>query len=121
MFADDIEDVSVNTDKKSHNKDRIITGSALLSSSDEAAIFIEVFGQKITHQHITIEGLKERYLSCDLPEGFAGMLSALDGCNASGGEEEIFKAAKQVTRKRTLRSIVEANREVFTAQIEGLS
>ncbi len=78
-----------------------------------AAIFTEVLGRKITHTRITVEQLKEIYISFGLPEGFAGMLSSLEGLNAKGIEEEIFKAQKKVTGKKTLKSFVEANRASF--------
>ncbi|SJL15843.1 related to nucleoside-diphosphate-sugar epimerase family protein [Armillaria ostoyae] len=115
VSADDIADVAVSalTDEKSHNTDHIITGPELLSYDDVAAIFTEVLGRKITHTCITVEELKKRYLSFGLPEGFAGMLSSLHELKAKGGEEEIFNTPKKVTRKRTLRSFVEANRDRF--------
>ncbi|PBK61352.1 hypothetical protein ARMSODRAFT_964944 [Armillaria solidipes] len=108
--ADDIANLAVSalTDEKSHNTDHIITGPELLSYDDA-----QVLGRKITHTRITVEELKQRYTSFGLPEGFAGMLSSLDGLNANGGEEEIFKAPKKVTGKRTLRSFVEANNASF--------
>ncbi|PBK68087.1 NAD(P)-binding protein [Armillaria solidipes] len=115
VSADDIADVAVSalTDEKSHNTDHIITGPELLSYDDVAAIFTEVLGRKITHTRITVEELKKRYISFGLPEGFAGMLSSLHELKAKGGEEEIFNTPKKVTRKRTLRSFVEANRDRF--------
>ncbi|PBK84982.1 NAD(P)-binding protein [Armillaria gallica] len=115
ISADDIADLAVSalTDERSHNTDHIITGPELLTYDDVAAIFTEVLGRKITHTRITVEELKQRYISFGLPEDFAGMLSSLDGLNANGGEEEIFNAPKKVTGKRTLRSFVEANKDSF--------
>ncbi|KAK0243643.1 hypothetical protein EDD85DRAFT_976378 [Armillaria nabsnona] len=114
ISADDIADVAVSalTDEKSHNTDHIITGPESLSCDDVAAIFTEVLGRKITHTCITVKQLKERYISFGLPEGFAGMLSSLEGLNAKGIEEEIFKA-KKVTGKRTSKSFVEEMRTRF--------
>ncbi|SJL14698.1 related to nucleoside-diphosphate-sugar epimerase family protein [Armillaria ostoyae] len=113
--ADDIADLAVSalTDEKSHNTDHIITGPELLSYDDVAAVFTEVLGRNITYTRITVEELKQRYTSFDLPEGFAGMLSSLESLNANGGEEEIFKAPKKVSGKRTLRSFMEANKANF--------
>ncbi|KAK0429584.1 hypothetical protein EV421DRAFT_1948174 [Armillaria borealis] len=113
--ADDIADLAVSalTDEKSHVTDHIITGPELFSYDDVAAIFTEALGRKITHTRITVEELKQRYTSFGLPDGFSGMLSSLEGLNANGGEEEIFKAPKKVTGKRTLRSFVEANKASF--------
>ncbi|KAK0437310.1 hypothetical protein EV421DRAFT_1975225 [Armillaria borealis] len=116
VSADDIADVAVSalTDEKSHNTDHIITGpSCSLMMMCVAAIFAEVLGRKITHTRITVEELKKRYISFGLPEGFAGMLSSLHELKAKGGEEETFNTPKKVTRKRTLRSFVEANRDRF--------
>ncbi|KAK0221292.1 hypothetical protein IW262DRAFT_1372725 [Armillaria fumosa] len=115
ISADDIADLAVSTlmDEKSHNTDHIITGPELLTYDDIAAIFTEVLGRKITHTRIAVEELKQRYISLGIPEDFAGMLSSLEGWNANGGEEDIFKVSKKVTGKRTLRSFVEENRHSF--------
>ncbi|KAK0243646.1 hypothetical protein EDD85DRAFT_759963 [Armillaria nabsnona] len=110
--ADDIADaVSALRDERSHNIDHIITGPELLTSDDQLSS--EVLARKISHTCITVEQLKERYISFVLPEDFAGTLSSLDGVNATDGEEAIFKAPKKVTGKRTLKSFVEANRASF--------
>ncbi|KAK0243616.1 hypothetical protein EDD85DRAFT_759254, partial [Armillaria nabsnona] len=115
ISADDIADlvVSTLTDKKSHNTDHIIMGPELLTYDDIAVIFTEVLGRKITHTHITVEQLKQRYISFSLPEDFTGMLSSLDGLNANDSEEEIFNTPKKVTEKGTLRSFMEANKDSF--------
>ncbi|KAK0189537.1 hypothetical protein F5146DRAFT_1122100 [Armillaria mellea] len=115
ISADDIADLAVSTltDEKSHNTDYILTGPELLSYDDVAAIFSEVHGRKITHTRITVEELKKRYLAFGLPEDYAEMLSSLDDLNANGVEERLFVAPKKVAGKRTLRSFVEANKDLF--------
>ncbi|KAG7447419.1 NAD(P)-binding protein [Guyanagaster necrorhizus] len=115
ISADDIADLAVSTltDEKSHNKDYILTGPELLSYDDVAAIFTQVLGRKITHTRITVEESKKRYLAFGLPEDFAAALASMDGLNAKGVEEKIFVAPKKVTGKRTLRSFVEANKDIF--------
>ncbi|KAK0475043.1 hypothetical protein EDD18DRAFT_1313306 [Armillaria luteobubalina] len=115
ISADDIADLAVSalTEEKSHNTDHILTGPELLSYDDVADIFTEVLGRKITHTRITIEQLKKRYIDFGLPEDYADMLSSLDGLNANGVEEKLFAAAKKLTGKRTLKSFVEANKDIF--------
>ncbi|KAK0187517.1 hypothetical protein F5146DRAFT_1059091 [Armillaria mellea] len=115
ICADDIADLAVSalTDEKSHNTDHIIMGPELLTYDEVAALFTEILGRKITHTRITIEELKQRYISFGLPPDFATMLSSLENRNISGVEEEVFKGSKKVTGKRTLRSFIEANKDRF--------
>ncbi|KAK0187499.1 hypothetical protein F5146DRAFT_1058985 [Armillaria mellea] len=103
ICADDIADLAVSalTDEKSHNTDHIIMGPELLTYDEVAALFTEILGRKITHTRITIEELKQRYISLGLPADFADMIASLENRNTSGVEEEDFKVSKKVTGKRT--------------------
>ncbi|PCI88247.1 MAG: ergot alkaloid biosynthesis protein [Hyphomicrobiales bacterium] len=115
--ADDIAEVAAFalTVENSFNDDLILTGPEALSYGQAADIISSAIDKPVSHIKLTVEELTQRWQSFGLDEGYAQMLSGMDGVIKDGVEDRTTNSVLNITGKppRSLAQFVQQNMGVW--------